>query len=278
MKTILVATDFSPAALNAAQYAADMASVVDAELYLLHVYQVPAAYGDVAMLIHIADIEKLAEKDMSAFVNELSRKRLALKLQTEVRPGNFLSELESVCEEITPYTIVMGSQGTTAAERLFFGSHAVLATRKLMWPLITVPASVKFETIKKIGLACDFDNVTYTIPVAEIKILLKDLNAELHILNTGNTKQFAPDTVFESGLLQEMLGTLQPKYHFIVDEETEQGIIDFVERNHIDLLVIFPKRHKLLEKLIYKSHSKQFVLHSHVPVMALHAGADARQQ
>ena len=35
MKTIIVATDFSPAALNAANYAAAMATAINAKLFLL---------------------------------------------------------------------------------------------------------------------------------------------------------------------------------------------------------------------------------------------------
>ena len=67
-----------------------------------------------------------------------------------------------------------------------------------------------------------------------------------------------------------MLVSLKPNYHFITDKDTDEGIIDFAEKNHIDLLIVLPKRHGLLDKLIYKSHTKQLVMHSHVPVMALH--------
>jgi nucleotide-binding universal stress UspA family protein len=76
--------------------------------------------------------------------------------------------------------------------------------------------------------------------------------------------------VFESGLLQEMLGSIKPNYHFITSNQTDEGIIKFAEENSIDLLVVLPKRHSLLEKLMVKSSTKQLVLHSHVPVMALH--------
>ena len=164
----------------------------------------------------------------------------------------------------------MGSQGTTAAERLLFGSHTVYAMKHLVWPLITVPPQAKFSAVKKIGLACDFNKVVETTPVDEIKTLVNDFHAELHVLNTGKKEVFNPELVFESGLLQEMLAALKPEYHFITNENTDEGIMDFAEKNNIDLLVVLPKRHGLLEKLFLKSHSKQLVLHSHVPVMALH--------
>ena len=46
MKYILVATDFSPAAENALNYAADMALAVHGKLVIFHVYQLPVVYTE----------------------------------------------------------------------------------------------------------------------------------------------------------------------------------------------------------------------------------------
>jgi nucleotide-binding universal stress UspA family protein len=51
----------------------------------------------------------------------------------------------------------------------------------------------------------------------------------------------------------------------------DKGIIDFAEGNELDMLIVLPKRHGLIDSLMHRSHTKQLVLHSHVPVMALHA-------
>jgi nucleotide-binding universal stress UspA family protein len=271
MKTILVATDFSAAAQNATNYAADMASTIDGDVLLLHVYHVPVSYGEIPAVVTPDDLMQDAERNINELKERLIRKTNGkLSIVTEVRMGSFFEELATVCERIKPYTVVMGSQGTTAAERLFFGSHTVYALKHLVWPLITVPPQSKFSTVKKIGLACDFNKVEDNTPVDEIRTLVNDFHAALHVLNTGKKEAFNPELVFESGLLQEMLKDLKPEYHFITNENTDEGIMDFAEKNNIDLLVVLPKRHGLLEKLLLKSHSKQLVLHSHVPVMALH--------
>jgi nucleotide-binding universal stress UspA family protein len=271
MKTILAATDFSATATNAAEYATDMAIALHADVMLLHTFQVPVSYNEFPTPVSVTDIQADAERLMNELKDQLSRKTgNKLTIHTEVRMGVFFEELKAVCEKISPYAVVMGSQGTTAAERFLFGGHAVNAMKHLMWPLITVPPGIQFSGIKKIGLACDFDHVVETTPVHEIKTLVNDFSAELHIINTGTQKKFDPDIVFESGLLQEMLGSIQPNYHFITTSETDEGIIQFAEGNDIDLLIVLPKRHSLLEKLMLKSSTKQLVLHSHVPVMALH--------
>lgn len=271
MKTILVATDFSPASINAANYAADMALTIHADLLLLHVYHVPVTYGEVPVTYNADDLKEDAEKDMLDFKKMIESKTgNGVNLKTALRMGVFFQELKTLCESVQPYAVVMGSQGTTSAERFFFGSHTVFTMKNLQWPLITVPLGAKYSAIKKIGLACDFNKVVDTTPVDEIKKLVKEFNAELHVLNTGKKEVFDPDIVFESGLLQEMLIDVKPQYHFINSDNTDQGIIDFADKNKIDLLLVLPKRHGLLDKMIHKSNTKKLVLHSHIPVMALH--------
>lgn len=274
MKTLLVATDFSPAALNASNYAADMAMAINASIHLLHVYSIPVSYSEIPLPINEADIKKNAENKINEIKNQLYRKTEGkINIETEVVMGSFFYSLQESCDRIQPYLVVLGSQGTTSAERLLFGGHTVYAMKHLMWPIITVPLKARFTAIQKVGLACDFDNVIDTTPIDEIKILVNDFNAELHVLNTSKKKEFKPEAVFESGMLEEMLSPLKHNYHFLTNDDIDEGILEFVETNNIDLLMVLPKRHNLFDAMIHSSHTKRLVLHSHVPVMALHTSS-----
>jgi nucleotide-binding universal stress UspA family protein len=271
MKTILVTTDFSTAANNAVNYAADMALSINARLLLINVVQTPIGYSDMPIVISLEDMMRSSEKDMQNLKEEVMvRTGNKIVIEAEVGMGGFFEELKTVCERIKPYAVVMGSQGKTAAEHLMFGAHAVHTVKHLTWPVITVPPGAVFTTVKKIGLASDLTQVMETTPIEEIKMLVNDFNAELHILNTGKTEVFDADIVFESGLMQEMTMALKPTFHFISNKNTDEGIMDFAEKNQIDLLIVLPRRHNLLGSIFHKSHTKQLILHSHVPVMALH--------
>lgn len=271
MKKILAATDFSADALNAVNYAADMAVSIDASLVLLNVYQLPLSFGDVPVAVYLDDLVKEAEKNIGDIQEQLNKRMNGkLVIETMIKNGAYYEALEEACEEIKPYAVVTGCQGKTAAQRLLFGSHAVYAMQHLKWPMITVPAGASFAAIKNIGFASDFDGVVDITPVDEIKLLVNDFKASLHILNTGKEDTFEPEVVFESGMLQELLAGLNPSYHFITNENVEDGILQFAKENSIDLLIVLPKKHNLLDKMMHKSHTKQLVLHSHVPVMALH--------
>ena len=125
MKKIIVATDFSSAAFNAAVYGAHMAMAIDADLVLLHVYSMPLVYSEVPVTVSAEEIRTAAEANMTQLKQQLE-KRLEgkLKIDMEIRMGSFFHELKIVCAHLRPYTVVMGSQGTSATERLLFGSHA----------------------------------------------------------------------------------------------------------------------------------------------------------
>jgi nucleotide-binding universal stress UspA family protein len=272
MKTIIVATDFSAAAKNAAYYASEMALFLNASIHLLHVYEIPVVYLEVPLAMTEDEMTESSRKALDELKLELIAKtNNTIAIESEIIVGRFYAELESACERIKPYVVVIGSQGTTAAERLFFGGHAVFAIKNLQWPLITIPVGTKFSSIKKIGLACDLDNIADAVPVDEIETLVDDFNAELHILNIGKQKVYSPDVAFEAVVLKGRLAYAKPSYHFLENDDTDEGIIQFSEKNNIDLLIVMPKRHSLMAKLIHRSHAGQLVLHSHVPVMALHA-------
>jgi len=142
--------------------------------------------------------------------------------------------------------------------------------KHLTWPVITVPPGAGFSSIKNIGLAFDFAKMIEEIPIEEIKSLLKDFNASLHVLNTAKQDEFDANIVFESSMLEEVMKPFKPNCHFITSDDVDKGIMDFADKNNIDLLMVLPKRHGLVERLMHKSLSKQMVLHSHIPVMALH--------
>lgn len=270
MKTIIMATDFSDVADNAANYAADMASAIGADLVLLHIYQIPVAYLEVPIATEQDGSREDAETKLDLLRHQLAMRaagKLHIKSRFEV--GAFFPTLDHICEEIKPYAVVMGSQGSTAAQRVFLGGHTVYAMKHLLWPLITVPPFARFSQIKKICLACDFKKIADSTPIDEVKTLVKDMRAELHVVQFNKDDSYHSDEAIETGLkLRELLAILNPHYHLITGQSTDESIIGFVENNDIDLLITLPKRRGLLNQLIHRSVSKRIILHSHIPVMS----------
>jgi nucleotide-binding universal stress UspA family protein len=274
MKTIIVPTDFSPVSINAVNFAMDMALSIDASVLLLNVYNIPIAYTDVpVVLISVEELQKSSEARLEELKSRIDHVTSGkIKVYTESRMGNTVDELEALCKNINPFAVVMGAKGKSGIEKVVFGSTTLTAIRHLTWPVICVPPGKEYgKGIKKIGFACDFRHVVETTPVQFIKQMVKEFNAELHVLNVDyKEKHFRPETPEQSFLIHTMLEDVKPQYHFINNPDVEAGINEFAETNNLDLVIAIPKKHKLLEGIFKPSSTRQLVFQSHIPVMCVH--------
>lgn len=274
MKTIIALTDFSPVSLNAVNYAADMACVIGAKLSIMHVCHLPLVFSEIPIPQYgIEGQIAEAEKKLGELEEQIMfRTRDRIMVTTIVGQGDLIEQINSYCTTVNPYAVVMGAEDAGVIEKILSGAKTLSAVTHLSWPLIVVPAEAKFSCIRKIGLACDYKKVIDTIPFEEIKSLVKEFNAQLHVLyiNTGEKGRYDVETVEESGWLQEILEKLNPVYHFIDNANIEKGINEFIEKESFDFLIIIPKKHNLFDKIFKHSHSKHLVLHAHVPVMSVH--------
>jgi len=274
MKTLIVPVDFSPAALNAANYALDFAQAVNASITLMYVCQVPVGVSEAPVAaVTIKEILEEAEKTILELREELIRKSGGkLKVYTQIKEGYITTQIESYCKLANPYAVVMGSSGSGAVERILFGSTTLSAIRSLSWPLIIVPRGAKFKNISKVGLACDLKNVIEAVHAEEIKKLLIDFKPELHILhvNTETEKKISDTEIEGSEWVRDMFIELKPQFHFLNKQHIEEAVNEFAEKNNLDMLIVIPKKHGLLETIFQRSEAKHIALRAHVPLLSIH--------
>lgn len=273
MKTVIVPVDFSPISIDAVRYAISFAADLNASVSLFHVCAMPVGVVDLPYPSNlITNMFEKAEDEMDRLREGLLKAANGVKIYTEVRQGFFMEELQRYCRKLKPYAVVMSSHGTSGLQRLLLGSNTVSALRHLSWPLLVVPAGQHFSQIKKIALACDMKNVSESLPARFIGAMVKELKAELNIvhINTEIGSRYDKKLINESFALQHLFSEYKPDYHFLDRMEVEEGLMVFAEEFNIDLLVMLPKKHNIVDRLIHRSHSKDVVIHARLPVMAIH--------
>lgn len=272
MKTIIVPTDFSPAAINATNYAANLALATGSNLHLFNIYQIPVAIADVPLaLLSVDDMQKAAEQKLRHLKRDLEHiTSNQVNITIEARLGNVIDELADVCRTIDPFVVVMGSTGHSGIEKVLFGSTTLSAIKHLQWPVISVPKGKEYGNgIRKIGFACDLREVEETTPFSIITDFVKELHAEFHILNVEEEPAIT-DMPDQTSVLGTATMSVNPKFHFIKPGDIEDGINDFAETNNLDLIIAIPKKHKLVNSLFNPSSTRQLVSQSHIPVMCVH--------
>ena len=274
MKTIIVPVDFSAASINAANYALSFAEVIKASIALLHVYQFPIAFTESPVPAQVTgEMLEDVEKQIHELKNELLHKSGGrLKIYAEIKEGQITTQLQDYCKRLDPYAILMGARGISTTERVLFGSNTLSAMKHLAYPLIIVPIGATFKKIEKVGLACDLHSISETVHAVEIKRLVSDFQAKLHVLyiNTVQDKMIGDEEIEGSAWLREILMEVKPNFHFLRNPNIEEAIQEFAEKNSLDMLIVIPKKHGLLEGIFHRSETKHIALHSHIPLLSIH--------
>ncbi len=273
MKTLIVPTDFSSASVNALNYALALAKEINARIILFHAYQIPVTFSEVPVVtISLEELQRETDAKMEQLLQDARHVSSgALDITIENILGNTVEELSELCKKYNPFAVVMGTKGAGALERMIIGSTTLDAIKELTIPVLIVPPGAVYKSIHKIGFACDFRDVKETIPANAILEFIAAFKASLHILNVDfKEKHFSGETPLETEEIHELLGAVNPSYHYINSTQVDEGINAFSDANRIDLLITVPKKHSFWESIFRKSQSSELVLHSHLPIVAMH--------
>lgn len=271
MKTIIAPTDFSTVSLNAVNYAADMAVALKAELVLLHVVPIPMTVAEVPLTEYeYEEMREEAQQELVVLKNQLFlRTENKINIHLKLSVGSVEHELEQECNYKKPFAVVMGTKGESLAKRFLVGSNTVFAVNNLEFPVLVIPQNVFFKPIKKIALASDLKEIKNVSIKKFLRDWLSSFKSTLDIINVSDHDPMKSDALSESISLQNLLSDFEPHFYFIDKANVEEGVSQFVEEQHPDLLVVIPRRHGLFESFFHRSESKHFILHPNIPVLAI---------
>jgi nucleotide-binding universal stress UspA family protein len=264
MNTIIVPTDFSPAAEKATAYAAQLAKKVEATVLLLHVYQLPVPMTDYPVLMVTADdLKKVTDDGLKRAVADAQKAGADVPFEVESRLGDAVTEIEDACKERNPVAVVVGVKHTSGFDRMLFGDTTLSLVKHCTFPVIAVPENAKVAVPTNLVLATDLLNAA-DIPAANIVAITNVLGANLHVVHVEQQE----GTHYPEELMAAFADA-KATYHPIREDDVTEGLKTYVEQNNIDLVLVLPHKHNLYERLFFKGHTKGILHAMPVPVMSL---------
>ncbi|MBD0374557.1 MAG: universal stress protein [Flavisolibacter sp.] len=265
MKTILIPTDFSPAADNALHYGARLAQQAEADILLLHVYTIPITVNEIpVMTISGDELKRIADEGLLHSKEELVKTYPTLSIRTESRLGNTLDEITEVCKTANPFAIVMGTHGTNKLERTLFGSTAAAAMRRFTVPVFIIPMQYQFSNVHTVVLATDLQKADH-LAVQQITDVVQLFGAQLQVVHVyeDEKKKQAPNDVLNQ------LQILQPRFIAIQNENIIEGLQSYLDEEKADLLIVLPHEHSWFERFMFKLHAERITRHISIPVVSI---------
>lgn len=275
MDTILVLTDFSPAADHATRYAARLTQDLRSRrLILYHAYQAIVPVSEVTPLTQVIDLESLHKTSLQQ-LEELKR-----TLEPLVQPGTMIDcraeetvltpFINDIAEEEKVDLLVMGTTGKSTLEKVLVGSNTLRVVKESHYPVLIVPPQAHIAKPEKILFACDLDKTRENLPAAELTKVLDLFKTRLMVVNIDhNEKRFGPETPGSIAELHRLLEPYQASFHFLDAEDVIQGIMDFAQENDASLILMHTRNRGFFESLFHRSTTKQMIYHTTLPLLLL---------
>jgi nucleotide-binding universal stress UspA family protein len=276
MNTILLPTDFSDVAKNAALYAIKLAVQLKAtKIVLYNAFQAPVITEPTMPVVQLIDMDSLKQITDEGLTNfkESIRAQVpeTIEIETISEFAVLSSNIEEVCERVNADVVVMGISGGNKIEEALIGSTAISVVNHSKVPVIIIPPHATYTEIRSVALACDFKKLQDPGTLVSIKKILSETGAAFSILHVDKEHKILSEEAHqESNKLQQVLSAFNPQFHYIEHEDFVEGINQFADEQKIDLLITIPKKHGLFEGLFKRSHTKKLAFHSHVPLMCIH--------
>lgn len=269
MFTILVPTDFSESARAAADYAAQVAKVMNGSILLFHAYMLPTPVSEIPYVLVTADA--LQQENENDIAREASRLHNTYQIQAEwlVRIGIPSTEVQVLTEERAISLIVMGMKGENALEKII-GSTTTNTLKKVHTPVLVIPENAVFKPVKNITLASNF---SAKIPASIFNPLLQlaeafqsSLNI-IHIIKEG--AKMTDEEMDGKSNLEPIFRNLPRQYVEIFDHKVVEGIQHFAASHAVDLVVMVAQPHTFFENLFGVSQTRKMAFETHVPLLIL---------
>ncbi|SDP96965.1 Nucleotide-binding universal stress protein, UspA family [Mucilaginibacter sp. OK268] len=284
MKTILVPTDFSAPANNAARYALHLAKSMKTGIRLCSAISVPA---EAPMAPQIAwpledytSIKSFVTEQLELSVEKLERKldEQAEGLPPAYQPAiGYSSEVGSVTEVIRNTMdeqkmslVVMGMSGAGGLSRFFLGSNSRDLVEKASFPVLLIPGDFTYQPIKKIAFATDLSKGDIEV-IHSLAGMARYFNAEIlvsHITDEkyeNHTEQREIDDFLTE--VSDKVNYPQIYYRHVKSIDVDRGLTWLYEHSQIDMLAMVHRPHQFLSKLIQGSHTQRLAKHITIPLL-----------
>lgn len=284
MKKIIVPTDFSPPANNAARYALHLATLLKEDVILCNAMIIPAEAAHAGNtpwpLEGYESIKESTTEQLQETARHLER-RLAehagffpedfhpsVSYTSEVGPVTDV--IRNVMDEHSGSMVIMGMSGTGGLERLFIGSSSRDLVEKAGFPVLLIPKEFIFRPVRKIAFATDLDKGDINV-VHTLSCFAKALDAEIQIRHIANHKfEHGEDKYKADAFMAELCKKITyPKisYHHIKSMDVDHGLDWLHEHSLVDMLVMVHRPHNFLAKLVFGSHTQQLARHVTLPLL-----------
>ncbi|RNL87774.1 universal stress protein [Sinomicrobium pectinilyticum] len=275
MKTIILPTDFSTNAKNAANYAMTLFKEEECKFIVLNAFGTDSATNSILLqAAHPAYEAALtsSQNSLKEFVEDLSSSDTGQYHSFEmVSKYNYLARaVNELIRAHDIYMVVMGIQGATGAKERWFGSNTVTVMESgFKCPVLVIPESAEIKVPQEIVFTTSLKRPYRIRDIAPLTELAEKHKSIIRILHTGD-KEPDEEQQHNKTVLEERLNGVETFYHTLTSMNTEMAVQCFVEsRGNIDMIAMVNRKHSLFNSIIRRPVVRSLGYHTKIPLLVM---------
>lgn len=273
METLLLATDFSRPANNAAEYAAHLARFLNARLVLVHAFSLPlGGYDMTAPLETMREMQAKALEKLKLIRDQLIAHSYDFGIETYAELGATGTVIADAATKLGADLLIMGMTGEAGVvKKHLIGSNALHAARHLSCPVLIIPEDVQYKPIRTISLAAEMQGMDEKTLLYAARGIASTFNAELEIVTVEKQDKEKVWTTPENySFVERRLKGFRHKQVHLREDNVAQALEYYFKFHETDLVIVNPKKHTVFQKLFTESITRHLVFHSRVPLLIIH--------
>lgn len=271
MKTIILATDFSPGATQAAYFACKLALDQHARLILLHAYQGwpdnPAKTGD----FH-RDGEGARE------TSETTLQRLANKLDSEfgavvaiqclAQEGHTPDVIRQVTKAEAADLLIMSTVGTAPQSAQLMGSLATEMVAQTEVPLLLIPPGASYAGIKNVVLGVDLATPPNAIVFDTALRFTHSFGSLVQVLCVSDKPNDAA-TIRQAEHIRHLFNEQPHTLTIKLGDEIYDTLLTFAHTKKADLIMMLPQMRNWFQTLVAEGETQRMARLTDLPLLAV---------
>ena len=281
MKTLLVPVDFTPATDNAVNFAAEWSRrylydrIILLRSFYTSIYEGVILSGEFANVDgdYLNSLRSEEKEKLSNLCNKLDEiTDPGIKVQTAVTELPLVRSIIELIKNEHPATILLGSDRVNHNNESVISGNVINIARISPVRVLIVPSGYTYQPIKKVLVPCDFNAVETLSKVNRLYASAQWQDVELMVLNVDSKQgHLNPDEKFRTAenSLHDYLKNFPHRIYYVPDKNVIDGILNFIQKNQVELMIALPGKYSFLYQLTHKSVSEALYRNTQIPVMIL---------
>lgn len=240
MKNILVPIGSSSSAATTLQYAIDLAQQLDANVYVISVFQEFSKVGGMSKVNTL--LKEESENRINLVLKAVDKKDVSVVAHP--LKGDILEGVKRFNKHVPIDLMVVSPRSNSQREEVYLGRTSGKLVKETNIPVLVVPDNEVFKVPKRILMGFKDGKFSKKKALEPLCKFQKHFGSEIHLLQVET-----PDTTPDMLEVSDKLKKMSTSYTLTKNATTYQGVLEHFQANNPDMLCVVRRKRGFFQKL-----------------------------